>query len=192
MYTQTFKRKTLALVGAVALFFVTMAPAFAESPVIVEADINACAPTIVSASGATISSMYITVDTEDDAEQFALIPTDGSSTTISVGPFPTDTTVFWNVFGGGERDYDLPLWNGYGQPGFSSDIGDYYVDQGNSFSWVIAGTDDPNPFVSWNEFEVPGCSPAVALDCKKGGWEDYGFRNQGQCVRYVETEKDSR
>jgi len=28
--------------------------------------------------------------------------------------------------------------------------------------------------------------------CKKDGWEDYGFRNQGQCVRFVETGKDSR
>ena len=28
--------------------------------------------------------------------------------------------------------------------------------------------------------------------CKNGGWEGLGFRNQGQCVRYVETGKDSR
>ena len=28
--------------------------------------------------------------------------------------------------------------------------------------------------------------------CKNGGWEDLGFRNQGQCLRYVETGKDSR
>jgi len=24
------------------------------------------------------------------------------------------------------------------------------------------------------------------------GWEDFGFRNQGQCVSFVETSKDSR
>lgn len=28
--------------------------------------------------------------------------------------------------------------------------------------------------------------------CKDGGWEAHGFRNQGQCVRFVETGKDSR
>ncbi|MGQ0702538.1 MAG: TolB family protein [Gemmatimonadales bacterium] len=28
--------------------------------------------------------------------------------------------------------------------------------------------------------------------CKNGGWEGLGFRNQGQCLRYVETGKDSR
>ncbi len=29
-------------------------------------------------------------------------------------------------------------------------------------------------------------------ECKKGGWEQFGFRNQGQCVRFIETGKDSR
>lgn len=28
--------------------------------------------------------------------------------------------------------------------------------------------------------------------CKNGGWVLFGFKNQGQCVRYVETGKDSR
>ena len=28
--------------------------------------------------------------------------------------------------------------------------------------------------------------------CKAGDWEALGFKNQGQCVRYVETGKDSR
>jgi len=35
----------------------------------------------------------------------------------------------------------------------------------------------------------PG-QPATKADCKKGGWEDYtnaGFRNQGDCVRFVQT-----
>jgi len=34
--------------------------------------------------------------------------------------------------------------------------------------------------------------PQAKDDCKNGGWEKYGFKNQGQCVRYVETGKDSR
>ncbi len=34
--------------------------------------------------------------------------------------------------------------------------------------------------------------PQTEADCKKGGWEFYGFRNQGQCIRYVTTGKDSR
>ena len=41
-------------------------------------------------------------------------------------------------------------------------------------------------------------SPVVQLDpltkddCKDGGWADYGFRNQGQCIRFVNTGTDSR
>ena len=34
--------------------------------------------------------------------------------------------------------------------------------------------------------------PETKDDCKKGGWEQFGFKNQGQCVRFVETGKDSR
>ena len=34
--------------------------------------------------------------------------------------------------------------------------------------------------------------PTTKDDCKNGGWEQFGFRNQGQCVRFVETGKDSR
>jgi len=34
--------------------------------------------------------------------------------------------------------------------------------------------------------------PTTKDECKKGGWESFGFRNQGQCVRFVETGKDSR
>ncbi len=35
-------------------------------------------------------------------------------------------------------------------------------------------------------------NPQSVRDCKKGGWRTYGFRNQGQCIRFVNTGKDSR
>jgi hypothetical protein len=42
----------------------------------------------------------------------------------------------------------------------------------------------------WTRFYV------LSLDnkdqCMDGQWQDMGFKNQGQCVRYVETGKDSR
>jgi hypothetical protein len=34
--------------------------------------------------------------------------------------------------------------------------------------------------------------PTTKEECMKGGWEAFGFKNQGQCVRFVETGKDSR
>lgn len=37
-----------------------------------------------------------------------------------------------------------------------------------------------------------GTDPTETAECKKGGWEAFGFKNQGQCVRFVQTGKDSR
>ena len=34
--------------------------------------------------------------------------------------------------------------------------------------------------------------PASHDECMKGGWVDFAFRNQGQCIRFVETGEDSR
>jgi len=40
---------------------------------------------------------------------------------------------------------------------------------------------------------IDGSVGACALqDCMDGGWERFGFRNQGQCIRAVNTGKDSR
>lgn len=42
------------------------------------------------------------------------------------------------------------------------------------------------------EPQEPTDDPQTVDECKKGGWEQYGFRNQGQCVRFIQTGKDSR
>lgn len=34
--------------------------------------------------------------------------------------------------------------------------------------------------------------PETKDDCKQGSWEEYGFKNQGQCIQFVNTGKDSR
>jgi hypothetical protein len=49
--------------------------------------------------------------------------------------------------------------------------------------------------VSFESITVEGCladDPPEKDACKDGGWELYGFRNQGQCIRFVNTGKDSR
>lgn len=43
----------------------------------------------------------------------------------------------------------------------------------------------------WTTFTVD-CDPETKSDCKNGGWEYYGFRNQGKCIQFVNTGKDSR
>lgn len=190
-------KKVLAVALGLSFLFLGAQVAFAgHNGAAVDVETAACEETVFSVTiadpGGThkVSNMYLTVD-DGTSVQSVNVPTDGTAATISVGPFASDTTVSWNVFGGGERAYDQPLWNGYGTPSFSSDISAYAADQGG-YSWVIAGVDDPNPFVNWNEVTVPGCAPEVKSDCKNGGWEAFGFRNQGLCIQYVNTGKDSR
>jgi probable HAF family extracellular repeat protein len=40
--------------------------------------------------------------------------------------------------------------------------------------------------------DAPDQNPTTKGQCRSGGWRDFGFRNQGQCIRFVETGKDSR
>lgn len=162
----------------------------------VTVDSNACEGTtftaaVVDPEGTHLTNNMRLVVYDGETTQFTdVIPTDGSTVEVNVGPFAQDTTVQWRVFGGGERDYDSPLWNGYGEPDFSQDVSDY--GDANGFGWVVAGPSDPNPFTTWHEVDVEGCSPVEKDECKQGGWTNFGFRNQGQCIRYVNTGKDSR
>lgn len=43
--------------------------------------------------------------------------------------------------------------------------------------------------VNWH---VGIADPVEKSECKDGSWETSGFKNQGQCVKFVETGKDSR
>ena len=40
--------------------------------------------------------------------------------------------------------------------------------------------------------EVDPLDVTAKSECMKGGWADFGFKNQGQCVRFIETGIDSR
>lgn len=166
-----------------------------------------------------VENMHLIVSVDGQTES-VVIPTDGTEASISVGPFATSTedvattTIHWRVFGGGERDYDSPAWNGYGEEGFSADI-NAYADEVGGFDWTTSGPDDPNPFVTWHEIEAEVCqtdtdedegdtgddengdngdteTEITKAECKKGGWEEFDFRNQGQCIRFVNTGQDSR
>ena len=43
----------------------------------------------------------------------------------------------------------------------------------------------------WTEFDV-AAAVGDKVDCMSGGWKAFGFENQGQCVRFVTSGKDSR
>lgn len=50
---------------------------------------------------------------------------------------------------------------------------------------------ESNERFDWTRFDVlPDAQ--VKDDCKNGGWELYGFKNQGRCIQFVNTGKDSR
>jgi hypothetical protein len=42
------------------------------------------------------------------------------------------------------------------------------------------------------EPKVEPVDPTSIQDCQQGGWEAFGFRNQGQCIRFVNTGEDTR
>lgn len=154
---------TTAFTTLVTISLMLVSAAFAgHNGAVVSVDEQVCSATTISAEIADpsgthkVSNMYLVVDDGNNV-QYKVIPTDGTSADITVGPFSENTTVSWNVFGGGERSYDQPLWNGFGGATFSSDVSAYAASQGGSYSWVIAGVDDPNPFVNWNEVEISKC-----------------------------------
>ena len=196
-------RRTRQAVGLFALTaLVTMvaaAPASAgHNDAVVDVETATCGATTLTASidptgGHLTTNQRLVVDV-DGVAQNQIIPTDGSEASIEVGPFYGQSaetkTISWRVWGGGERDYDNPLFNGYGSSTFSADINAYAALVG-SFNWVIAGTEDPNPFTNWHEVDVLTCAISKEM-CKGGGYADFGFANQGQCIRLVNTGRDSR
>jgi hypothetical protein len=54
---------------------------------------------------------------------------------------------------------------------------------------MVFGAEEDERF-DWTRFYV--VTELTKDDCKKGQWEALGFKNQGQCIRYVETGEDSR
>jgi hypothetical protein len=46
--------------------------------------------------------------------------------------------------------------------------------------------------VTTYDFDPAPTTAGVKGDCKEGGWMTLGFKNQGQCIREFNTDKDSR
>jgi hypothetical protein len=116
-----------------------------------------------------------TLDTHQVANARLVLELDGFNPLVYDFPAPTDLSIGGNdpcepvtgsyrVFGGGERGSDLPLWNGFGSATFTADINAYAAEVGG-FGWVVAGTDDPNPFTTWIPFTV---LPSPNAECEDG------------------------
>ena len=57
---------------------------------------------------------------------------------------------------------------------------------------MVFGAENDERFDSTRFDVLPAPQPANNDDCKKDGCKTYGFKNQGQCIRYVNTGQDSR
>jgi len=76
----------------------------------------------------------------------------------------------------------------------------FNVSAGDTYGFRFGGSSNTDPEVREPELggrlavdlpEAPA-DPVTKDDCKDGGWMAYGFRNQGQCIAFVETGHDSR
>jgi len=134
-----------------------------------------------------VDNMYLVVE-DPDGVQDELIPVDGTEAMITVGPYGADTTVYWRVFGGGERDYDQPLWNHYGDADFTTLVNDYITENGDE--WLLAGMDDTNPFTTWESLLVEGCDEdddgvANDMDCDPSDPENSVSADSKACQLYM-------
>lgn len=59
----------------------------------------------------------------------------------------------------------------------------------NSYNYGLEGGSDYQ--AHWHG-GLLAVDPATKDDCKQGGFADFGFKNQGQCIQFVNTGKDSR
>lgn len=57
---------------------------------------------------------------------------------------------------------------------------------------VTPAATEPEPLPDEPQLPPAPTDPVVRADCMQRGWEAFGFRNQGQCVRFVQTGLDSR
>lgn len=56
---------------------------------------------------------------------------------------------------------------------------------------MVFGAETDERF-DWTRFDVLPNDPQTKEECKNGGWETFGFKNQGLCIQFVNTGKDSR
>lgn len=170
-----------AVGGALALAGPAQATGLTQEPISVTTEVvGKCGPIILTAqwnigSGQTDNAKLVVFDGTD-------VKVAGIGTPIEVGPFDKPTEVQYRVFGGGERNYDVPLWKGHpnsGEDPYPSnqafiDAVNAYINT-NGVDWVVGGPDKTNPFLRWKHLRpTKGCvtpeEPTVKqYDCAKDG-----------------------
>jgi hypothetical protein len=127
--------------------------------------------------------------------------TDLGGTSDGSGGFEYDGTYFYTEMShpldSADDAHDFSLGEG-DIVGFmlATRIGDYQTDLNPPWPEGWSDTDFPaNVGHVWNWGDIIIASkpdPETREECMDGGWEGFGFKNLGLCIRFVETGKDSR
>lgn len=76
--------------------------------------------------------------------------------------------------------------------GIHATLGAVLLKAGSNWPGFVGNVDALTINDTTYDFELDAPDPQTKDDCKNGGWEDHGFRNQGQCIQFVNTGQDSR
>jgi hypothetical protein len=70
----------------------------------------------------------------------------------------------------------------------------FSVNAGDTYGFQLHGSAIPGGMSGTFTLNLPEgpVDPTTKEDCKDGEWVEYGFNNQGQCIRFVNTGDDSR
>jgi PKD repeat protein len=134
------------------------------------------------------SSVTITVNAPQAA------PTANATATPDSGPAPLQVI----LDGSGSSDSDGTIvsyeWDlGDGTTASGPVVTHTYATPGTYVATLTVTDDDGLTGETQVAITVSASNqPQSDAACKKGGWENFGFSNQGLCIRYVNTGKDAR
>lgn len=154
--------------------------------------------TSVMSPGQYYMNVYVNLPTSADTKfydcRYNVVPTSGLATAFTTVTF--DPTSSYSVSSGNSSNYPCPA-SPASMPGgskiraFSLNLGDSSTSDAGYTGFfdkvVVATTSGTTTF----DFE-PVLSPSTADSCKKGGWMTFNtpaFKNQGQCVSYIQSNK---
>jgi hypothetical protein len=133
--------------------------------------------------------------------RYSVVPTVGSTAGFTTVTFdPTQSYSVTTRGGASASPYTCPsipadmdtLSPGSVVRVFSLNVGDTAAGDVGLDGYLDNVVVDLDSGVTVSDFEPLPSVPLAKDECKGDGWETFGFKNQGQCVRFVETGVDSR
>lgn len=145
-------------------------------------------------------SVYANFGVSDDLKfydcRYSVVPTVGAVGSFTTVTFdPTQSYPVATRGGASASPYTCPsvpadmdlLSPGSNIRAFSLNVGDTSTNDVGLDGYLDNVVVDVASGVTVYDFEPAPVLPLTKDDCKKNGWVAYGFTNQGQCVRFIET-----